>query len=102
MRTLLIILASTASTMLADTYNVTLSDVNEDARFKAAVGSIMGYRDVSGAPRSATLRECNYFLGTYMTGTIQDYERRQNQASFTPAPINPSPAPPGTAAAKAT
>lgn len=56
----------------------------QDARIAPAIGSILGLG------RDATLAEVKSFMIDYLRGSVQDYERRINAASFTPNPLDPT------------
>ena len=57
-------------------------------RISEAFGSILGLKDASGNPRNATAAELSDAMARWVGSQTNDYERRKNQASFTPPPFS--------------
>ena len=60
----------------------------DHARVTEAFGSILGLKDASGNPRPATIAEISDATAIWIGSQTSDYERRKNQASFTPPPFS--------------
>jgi hypothetical protein len=87
---ILITLLGIAALLAAPPYIIQVTVPDADVpRVEEAFGSILGLRDASGNPRSATSAEIDTATSQWVGQSTHDYERRKNQASFTPPPFSP-------------